>query len=351
MMSFRHDEILTAPVPMAVVNLIARINEFKGRQQLYQQQSPQVLDALQQAATIESTESSNRIEGIVLPEKNLRQIVANAAKPANRSEGEVAGYRDVLATIHASHPHIPVTPNTLLQLHRDLYKYVPSEGGKWKPSDNTIDEVLADGTHVVRFTPVSAFDTPRAVAELCEGYNKYSADQTVSPLLFTGAFVLDLLCIHPFLDGNGRIARLATILLLYQMGYDVGRYISLERIIEQTKESYYDSLAASSEGWHEGKHSLLPWWEYFLGVTLAAYREFESRAGMVDAGRGAKSALVRRMVDGFVGDFTLSELSRICPHVSRDTIRNVLERLRTEGIVECLGTGRSARWRKTGGSS
>ena len=181
-MSFKNNDKLTAPVPMSLVNLIAEINEYKGRQQLYQQQSPQVLEALQQVARIESTESSNRIEGIVLPAKNLRDIVARCATPANRSEGEVAGYRDVLATIHASYPHIPVSPNALLQLHRDLYHYVPSEGGKWKPTDNTIDEVMPDGTHLVRFSPVSAFETPAAVADLCTGYNRYSDAQPRSAL-------------------------------------------------------------------------------------------------------------------------------------------------------------------------
>lgn len=187
------------------------------------------------------------------------------------------------------------------------------------------------------------------MGKLCVEYNTHANAQDISPLLLIGAFILDFLCIHPFMDGNGRMARLLTLLLLYKWGYDVGRYIGLERIIETTKESYYGSLAKSSINWHDYRHSLLPWWEYILGVILAAYREFEQRAGSVIAGRGAKTDLVRNMVDGFIGDFTLSELSILCPHVSRDTVRNVLEQLRREGMAECLGTGRSARWRRKQG--
>lgn len=348
MVSFTGDRLLTESVPMNIVNLIAEINELKGRQQLYRQQSPEMLEALQKVAAIKSTESSNRIEGIEVPYGVVRKLVVECARPTNRSEGEVAGYRDVLSTIHANHPHIAVNSNVILQFHRDLHKFFPAQGGRWKPADNTIDDVLPDGTHHVRFKPVSAFETPRAMDALCTRFAEYRDAQQVAPLLLTGAFVLDLLCIHPFTDGNGRMARLLTLLLLYKWGYEVGRYISLERIIEASKESYYDSLEASSKGWHEGTHTLAPWWDYLLGTILAAYREFESRAGTVETGRGSKSALVRRMVESFIGDFTISELSDLCPHVSRDTVRNVLDEMRREGVVECLGTGRFARWRKIG---
>jgi len=345
MMSFRANR-LQEPIPMSIVQLIARIEEYKGRQQLYTQQSPQVLEALRHVAMIQSTESSNRIEGITIPAKKLEELMADKATPANRSEGEVTGYRDVLATIHASFPHIPVTPGTILQLHRDLYKFVASEGGHWKNADNTIEEVHPDGKRVVRFTPVSAALTPLAIDELCEYLQRHVRNQATTPLLLIPTFILDFLCIHPFRDGNGRMARLLTLLLLYQNGYEVGRYISLERIIEESKESYYDTLALSSRDWHDGWHTLYPWWEYFLGVMLSAYREFESRVGMVASGRGAKTALVRQMVERFVGDFTIAELAKLCPAVSRPMLRAVLEQMRAEGFVRCLGTGRSARWRK-----
>lgn len=345
MMSFRASR-LQEPIPMSIVRLIAQVEEYKGRQQLYTQQSPQVLEALRHVAMIQSTESSNRIEGITVSPRKLEELVADKVAPANRSEGEVAGYRDVLATIHASFPHIPVTPGTILQLHRDLYKFVASEGGHWKFADNAIEEVHLDGTRIVRFIPVSAALTPLAMDELCEYLKRHTQDQDIATLLLIPTFVLDFLCVHPFRDGNGRMARLLTLLLLYQHGYEVGRYISLERIIEDSKESYYDALAHSSRDWHDGRHDLNPWWEYFLGVMLAAYRDFENRVGLIASGRGAKTALVRQMVERFVGDFTISELMKLCPAVSRPMIRAVLDQMRKEGLIECVGAGRYARWHR-----
>lgn len=347
MMSFRNNRLVNEAIPMAIVQLIGRLDEFKGRQQLYFQQSPQVLESLRRVAIIQSTESSNRIEDIQIPHRQLRAIMENRMAPSTRPQGEIAGYRDVLATIHASHMHIPVTPNTILQLHRDMHKYVASEGGRWKPADNTIDWVLPNGTHVVRFKPVPAVTTPQSVEESCSALRRHTDAEDVESLILAATFVLDFLCIHPFTDGNGRMARLLILLLLYQYGYEVGRFVSLERVIEETRDSYYDALYESSQGWHEGTHSLLPWWEYFLGVLIAAYGEFEDRVGRVTSGRGAKSALVRQMVDRAVGDFTMSELLRLCPGVSRPLARRVLNEMRAEGLVECIGLGVNARWRKT----
>lgn len=348
MMSFRDDRLVREPIPMSIVKLVGRVEEFKGRQQLYYQQSPQMLESLRRVAIIQSTESSNRIEGIEVPHRKLRALVDEQVAPENRSEGEVAGYRDVLSTIHANYLHIPVTPNTILQLHRDLYKFLADEGGKWKPADNTIDEVLADGTRVVRFRPVPAVMTPQAMDELCAAYERHSSAQDMAPLLLVATFILDFLSVHPFRDGNGRMARLLTLLTLYKFGYEVGRFISLERIIEESRDSYYDALQSSSQDWHEGTHSLQPWWEYFLGVLIAAYDEFESRVGMVAAGRGAKSALVRRMVENSLGEFTVSELMNLCPGVSKDLVRSILDQMKVEGRTECLGRGRFARWRRIG---
>jgi len=348
MMSFRDNRIVREPVPMDVLRLVARINEYKGMQQLYQRQAPQVLESLRHIASVQSTESSNRIEGIEVSASRLGALMADGVEPRNRPEGEIAGYRDVLATIHASHPHITLAPNTILQLHRDLYRFVASDGGRWKSVDNTIDDVLPDGSHRVRFRPIGAVATPYAVDELCSSLARLSSVDAVDPLLLSAAFVFDFLCIHPFRDGNGRMSRLLSLLLLYAHGYEVGRYISIERIVEQSKDSYYEALAESSAGWHEGEHSLLPWWEYHLGTVLAAYREFESRIGVMASGRGAKSAMVRSTVAKMVGSFSITELMNLCPGVSRDMVRTVLERMRDEGAVECLGSGRSAVWRKNG---
>ena len=347
MMSFRGNRIASEPIPMHILRLVGKINEYKGMQQLYHRQAPQVLESLRQVAVVQSTESSNRIEGIEIPASKLDALMADRVAPQTRSEAEIAGYRDVLATIHASHPHILVTPNTILQLHRDLYKFVPSEGGKWKSVDNTIDDVLPDGSHKTRFQPVSAVATPYAMEELCSSLDRHSRTDDVDPILLGATFIFDFLCIHPFRDGNGRISRLLALLLLYAHGYEVGRYVSIERIVEESRDSYYEALAKSSSGWHEGTHSLLPWWEYHLGTVLAAYREFESRVGAIETGRGRKSAMVRATAGKMVGSFSISELMTFCPGVSRDMIRTVLERMRDEGLVECTGTGRSAAWRKT----
>ncbi len=346
MMSLRGERITIEPVPMHILKLVGRINEYKGMQQLYHHQAPQVLESLRQVAAVQSTESSNRIEGIEIPAPKLNAIVSEKAEPQNRPEGEIAGYRDVLATIHASYAHIPITPNTILQLHRDLYKFLASEGGRWKAVDNTIDDVLPDGSHRVRFRPVSAVGTPHAVNELCSSFADHADRDDIDALLLGAVFVFDFLCIHPFRDGNGRMSRLLSLLLLYQSGYEVGRYISIERIIEQSKESYYEALARSSAGWHEGQHDLVPWWEYYLGTTLAAYDEFAGRVGRVESGRGAKSAMVRDAVMRTAGSFSISGLMRLCPGVSRDMVRTVLEKMREEGLVECSGSGRSAVWRR-----
>ena len=225
-----------------------------------------MLETLRQSAVIQSTESSNRIEGVIAKDqKRLKALVENRAQPVDRSEQEIAGYRDVLSTIHFSHADIPVSSNIVLQFHRDLFKYTGSLGGFWKSSDNTIEEKNLDGTHSVRFKPVAAWKTAESMEQLHELY-KRSLDPpiAVEPLIAIAVYILDFLCIHPFLDGNGRMSRLLSLLLLYKEGYTVGRYISFERVVEDTKESYYNALFRSSQGWHEGNHDITPWLEYFL---------------------------------------------------------------------------------------
>ena len=246
-----------------LVRTIRLIGEFKGQERLFARQSPQVLETLREAAIYESTESSNRIEGVTAPAPRLRAIVAQNTRPQNRSEQEIAGYREVLGSIHSSHGAMTLTSNLVRQLHRDLFHFTPEGGGHWKNADNEITERRADGTVVVRFKAVPAHRTPDAMDSLHDGVRAALDSGIVDPLLVIPAYVLDFLCIHPFRDGNGRMARLLTLLLLYRAGFGVGRYISLEAAIEASKQGYYDSLHASSQGWHDAKHSLVPWWRTF----------------------------------------------------------------------------------------
>lgn len=334
------------PITHNLLRTIRQIAEYKGKQDLFKEQSPQVLETLRQTAIIQSTESSNRIEGVTAPLERIKELVAKKTTPRNRSEQEIAGYRDVLNAIHADHTDIPVTTGVVLQFHRDLYQFLPGEGGKWKPADNEITETQPDGTKIIRFKPVPAHQTRDAMEDLHKRFNNLWQSGEIEPLLLICTYVLDFLCIHPFLDGNGRMARLLTLLLLYKAGYEVGRYISLEKMVEETKESYYDTLYAASQGWHETQHSLLPWWEYFLGVMLlGVYQEFERRVGLVTTGRGTKTAMVLDGLKRFVGDFTIRDLQERCPNVGIDLIRRILREERNAGRIECLGRGPNARWR------
>jgi Fic family protein len=296
-------------------------------------------------AIIESSESSNRLEGITAPRPRLEAIIFKDSRPSNRSEQEIAGYRDALALIHESAEHMDFSVNVILQLHSMIYRYLPSEGGRWKTVDNHIVERNPDGSvGRVRFEPVPAFSTPQAMDDLVTRYRHAVDIDTVEPLVAVPAAVFDFLCIHPFRDGNGRSARLLTLLLLYHFGYDVGRYISLERIFEESRETYYDTLEASSQGWHEGTHDIHPWLRYFWGVLLRAYREFEERVGTITTSRGAKSAHIRRVIDRKVGPFAISDVEAECPGISRDMIRVVLRRLRDQGVLRLEGRGRGAKW-------
>lgn len=334
-------------IPLNIVGAIAKINEYKGKQDLFYQQSPEILSTLQEIAEIQSAESSTRIEGIKVPNQKLKEIMRQKTTPGDRSEAEVSGYRDVLAQVHASFAHMPVKPQVILQLHRDMYKYLPQQGGKWKHSDNVIEERLADGAKRVRFVPVKSFLVPGAMDELCDSFNACRGKGEIDDLILIFAFILDFLCIHPFNDGNGRMSRLLTILLLYQAGFEVCRFIPLERIIEESKETYYSSLEKSSQGWLGRDHTPVPWLEYSLGVLLAAYKEFEERVNLAGRQRGTKTALIREIVMHFRGDFSIQDIERACPNVSRPTIHRVLGALKNEGLVDCIVPRRHARWRRT----
>jgi Fic family protein len=323
------------------------LGEHRGEQDLYRQQSPEALRTLQTVAMVESAESSNRLEGVVAAPDRLRDVVLRDAAPKDRSEQEIAGYRDALALIHESAEHMALSVNVVLQLHQVLYRYQPQSGGRWKATQNDIIERAEDGSIIrVRFRPVSPVATPGAMDKLIQDWRR-SLDLEREALLVIPLMVLDFLCIHPFADGNGRTARLLTLLLLHRAGYDVGRYISLERVIEQSRETYYEALEASSAGWHEGKHDPYPWLEYFWGMLLHAYTEFRERAGQVLEGKGAKTALVEAAVRRRTTPFAISELAQDCPGVSRDMIRHVLRRLRAEGKVHVSGRGRGAKWQVT----
>jgi len=348
MKSFNTGFLEKQPITQNLLQTIRRIAEYKGKQDLFKEQSPQMLETLRQAAIIQSTESSNRLEGITAPLERIKELVAKKTTPRNRSEQEIAGYRDALNTIHANYADIPFTTGVVLQFHRDLYQFLPGEGGEWKPVDNEITETHANGTKFVRFKPVPAHQTQDAMEELHKRFDNLWQSGEIEPLLLISTYVLDFLCIHPFLDGNGRMARLLTLLLLYQAGYEVGRYISLEQMVEHTKESYYDTLYQSSQGWHETQHTILHWWEYFLGVMLlGVYQEFERRIGMITTTRGAKREMILDTVSRLPQRFQIGDIERACPGVSRPTINRALRELREQGKIICVKSGRDAIWEKT----
>lgn len=347
MKSFEPGILEKQRISQNLLRTIRLLGEYKGREEVFRQQSPQVLETLRQAAMIQSTESSNRIEGVVAPHDRIVKIVQKKVKPGNRSEQEIAGYRDVLNTIHANHSNMKFSMNLVLQMHRDLLKFTTEKDGRWKTTQNEIEEVGPDGKRFIRFTPVAPHLTDDAMRSLHERFKKSKESQEFEPLLLIPAYVLDFLCIHPFRDGNGRMARLISLLLLYQSGFEVGRFISLEHIVEETRESYYDTLFQSSQKWHHGKHSLVPWWEYFLGVMLlSAYREFEKRAGVLTTSYGAKSQMILDAIDRLSGDFKVVDVQRICPGISLDLIRMRLKDLKKAGKIEPSGRGPAAVWRK-----
>jgi Fic family protein len=332
-------------VPAAIGRQLSQIDVARGRQEAFARQHPAALESLRQSALIQSVEASNAIEHITAPRKRLEDLVAQRTTPRNRSEAEIAGYRTVLDTVHSSAAQIPLTPNVVRQLHRDLYQFAARPGGEWKTSDNAVTEERPDGSIAVRFTPVTAFETSAAMDELHQRFAAaWEADQH-HPLLLAGAYTLDFLVIHPFSDGNGRMSRLLTLLLLYKGEYEVGRFISVESVIEQSKETYYDALAASTVGWHEGRHDLRPWLSYLLGVITAAYRELEPLAEAVTSGRGSKAELVKTFVRSRVSDaFTFAEVKPAAPGVSDEYIRQVLRELRDAGVIVGTGAGRGAGW-------
>jgi len=324
----------------------AALSVYQGRQELHFQQTAAVLETLVRVAKVESVESSNRIEGIVSSRAVIEGIVLRDVKPRNRDGEEIAGYRDALALIHESGQNMPFQSNVILQLHSQLYRYETGrEGGRWKLSDNEIVAIQADGSRQTRFRPVSAFETPGAMAKLMDRYQN-AVEVKVSPLYLVPLTILDFLCIHPFDDGNGRVSRLLTLMLLYHSGHEVGRYISLERVVEQTKERYYDALQQSSQNWHTGEHDPMPWLRYFWSVLGAAYKEFEERVGTVRKTHGAKTEVIEKAVGRHYDPFAISDIVSDCPGISRETIRVVLANMKKAGSLKLEGSGRGAKYRR-----
>ena len=327
-----------------MVRLIAKIHECKGRQELFIRQKPAELERLASIARIQSTEASNKIEGIVTTGTRLRQLVAEKTTPRNRNEKEIVGYRDVLNTIHKSHDFIPLASNYILQLHRDLLKPADrSYAGKFKNVPNFISEMRADGTVVTRFTPVAPYETPGAVDAICGAYAQALSKEAIEPLILIPVFICDFLCIHPFSDGNGRLSRLLTLLLLYQNGYEVGKYVSIEKQIEKTKDAYYDVLARADAGWHEGANDPAPFIRYLLQVILACYVDFEERVGLMNSAgvRSTAYDVVRAYAERKVGTFTGADVIANCPTAGRSALLKSLGRLTEEGRVLRLGSGKN----------
>ena len=324
-----------------VVAYLTRIHEYKGQQNRFIEAKADALSDLLEVAKIQSTEASNRIEGIITTDDRLKKIVRDKTMPKTRGEKEIAGYRDVLATIHESHDYIPPKPSIILQLHRDLYKFSGKAiGGSFKNSDNVIAEELPDGQRIVRFEPVPAWETPEAVTALCNAFEEAMRDTELDPLLLIPMFILDFLCIHPFNDGNGRMSRLLTLLLLYRSGYIVGKYISIEKLISDTKETYYEALQASSYNWHEGTNDYAPFVTYMLGILVAAYRDFESRIELLTTKGLSKPDRVREIIKNHPGKITKSEIMEQCPDISQITVQRALADLLKSGEITKLSGGR-----------
>ena len=343
MKSFEKKYLDTIVFPPNLISQLTALAEYKGKEELYKKQSPQSLKALIDMAIVESAESSNRIENIDVAFERVKALIINNAMPKNRPEEEVIGYRDVLKRIHQTHQDIPVSNNIVLQFHSMLFRYTTIPSGHWKKKNNVIREFFINGSQRVRFKPISYQDIPQYMDGLINLFNESVDSSKLDQLILIPLFILDFLCIHPFWDGNGRIARLLTLLLLYKAGYQVGRYISLERINENTKDSYYETLLGSSENWHEGQHDPFPWISYFYGVLLAAYKEFESRVGVFSK-KGSKTEQVQAAIQEFFVPFQLSDVKRICPNASIDLIRKVMKELQKEGKIKCKSKGRYSKW-------
>lgn len=328
-----------------IVSYLSQIHEFKGAQTVFIEIKADALTPLIEIAKIQSIEASNKIEGIYTSDERLRALVKDTTRPKTCAEREIAGYRDVLNTICENHDYIPPKPSIILQLHRDLYKFEGfGAGGKYKTANNVIEEEDTAGNKFLRFKPVQVWETPEAMEELCKAFDEAMAVEQIDPLILIPMFILDFLCIHPFNDGNGRMSRLLILLLLYRAGYVVGKYISIEKLIENTKDSYYECLQQSSKGWHENANDYEPFVQYMLGIVTAAYREFSSRVKLITAEGMSKPDRVREIIKNTLGTITKKEILERCTDISQVTVQRALADLTESGEIIKIGGGRYTKY-------
>lgn len=341
MRAFNYSKIKEQKWDSEVLGLIAAIYKEAGKQELYLKQRPEELEKLVEIAKIQSTEASNAIEGIVTTSTRIRQLVEEKTAPKNRNEQEIAGYRDVLSIIHESFDAIPITPNYILQLHKILYSHMNNPmAGRTKSVQNYISATYPDGRVETLFTPLDPFETPVALECICNEYNRVIGNMEVEPLIAIPTFIHDFLCIHPFNDGNGRMSRLLTTLLLYRNGFYVGKYISLEAKIAKNKDLYYDALNQAQHGWHDGTEDVVPFIKYLLGTILAAYKDFEERFALVETKISALE-MVRRATMNKIGRFSKQDIRELCPSLSVSSIEGALRKLIELGEVKREGSGRT----------
>lgn len=341
MRDFNYSKIKEQKWDSGVLSLIAAIYKYAGKQELYLKQRPDELGKLVEIAKIQSTESSNAIEGIVTTNTRIKQLVEESTTPKNRDEEEIAGYRDVLNIIHESFDAIPITKNYILQLHKILYSHMNNPiAGQTKTMQNYISATYPDGHTEVFFTPMAPFETPKALEKICEEYNRVIGNLEVEPLIAIPVFIHDFLCIHPFNDGNGRMSRLLTTLLLYRSGFYVGKYISLEAKIAKNKDLYYEALGKAQKGWHEGEEDVVPFIKYLLGTILAAYKDFEDRFEIIGEKLPALE-MVRKATKNKIGKFSKQDIREICPSLSISSIEGSLRTLVKEGELMRGGSGKA----------
>lgn len=341
MRTFNYSALRDQKWDSEILGLIAAIYKEAGKQELYLKQRPEELEKLVEIAKIQSTEASNAIEGIVTTSTRIRQLVEEKTTPKNRDEQEIAGYRDVLNIIHESFDAIPITRNYILQLHKILYSHMNNPiAGQTKNVQNYISATYPDGHVQILFTPLAPFETPEAIDRICEEYNRVIGNMELEPLIAIPVFIHDLLCIHPFNDGNGRMSRLLTTLLLYRSGFYVGRYISLESKIAKNKDLYYDALARSQTGWHEGTEDVVSFIKYILGTILAAYKDFGDRMSLVEVKLSALE-MVSRASQNKIGRFNKQDIRELCPTLSDSSIEGALRKLVASGELKKEGKGKS----------
>lgn len=326
-----------------ILGYISQIHEFKGKLSSIELKNKAKINKLVEIAKIQSTEASNKIEGIVTTSTRIKQICENKTMPKTRDEKEILGYRNVLNTIHENYEFIPVKSSYILQLHGDLYKFSEkSIGGKFKNVQNYISETRADGSSFVRFQPLEPYETPDAIDRLCEEFNIAVSKDDVDPLILIPIFILDFLCIHPFNDGNGRMSRLLTLLLLYKQEYNVGKFISIEKIIEETKGRYYDALQYSSTNWSDNTNNPTEFIKYMLSIILKAYRDFETRANILLEKKSKALTQVQDIIKTKIGKFTKADIVSLCPTLSETTIERCLKELLDQNLIEKHGERKSA---------